>query len=174
MRKRPPAILFWLLAALSTAMLAVLLAVVGGIVPVDAGSDRAGSATELAPSPEAVTQTAETTTETTPESTGTTEEPQPEASAATTTATPQPTPTLVVVTASRGDSWFSARVGSESGRVLDERVLTQGESVSLRGARIWLTVGAAGNVDVTVNGEPRAISPGTVELVLTRAGSSAN
>ena len=76
--------------------------------------------------------------------------------------------------ASRGDSWFSARLGSESGRVLDERVLPQGESVRLRGERIWLTVGAAGNVDLTVNGKPRDIAPGTVELVLTRPVSAAS
>ena len=170
MRKRAPAILFWFVAALSVAMLAALLAVVGGVVSLDPPSDRAGGAMELAPSPDAVTQTTETTTE----PTATTEEPEPEAPAATTTATPQPAPTLVVVTASRGDSWFSARVGSESGRVLDERVLPQGESVRLQATRIWLTVGAAGNVDVTVNGEPRTIAPGTVELVLTRGGSSAN
>ena len=170
MRKRAPAILFWFLAALSAAMLATLLAVVSGVVPVDAPSGRSGGATELAPSPEPVTQT----TETTAEPATTTEEPEPEAPAATTTATPRAAPTLVVVTASRGDSWFSARVGSESGRVLDERVLPQGESVRLQATRIWLTVGAAGNVDVTVNGEPRTIAPGTVELVLTRTGSNAN
>ena len=76
---------------------------------------------------------------------------------------------MVVLTAVRGDSWFSARVGSENGRVLDERVLVQGESVRLRATRVWLSIGAAGNVEVTVDGKPKELSPGTVSLVLGRA-----
>ena len=35
--------------------------------------------------------------------------------------------------------------------------------------RIWLTIGAAGNVDVTVDGKPRQLAPGTVSLVLGRS-----
>ena len=78
-----------------------------------------------------------------------------------------PATAVVVMRAVRGDSWFSARLGSEEGRLLDERILTQGESVRLAGRRIWLTVGAAGNVELTVNGKPRPLSPGTVSVVLT-------
>jgi Domain of unknown function (DUF4115) len=166
MRKRVDAILFWCLAALSAVMLAALLAAVGGVIPVDPPRASSTPATEVAPLP---ASTAESTTAA-PETQTTRDETPP----VTTTAAAPPRPTLVVVTASRGDSWFSARVGSESGRVLDERVLPQGESVRLQGERIWLTVGAAGNVDVTVNGRPRTIAPGTVELVLTRTSSSAN
>ena len=66
----------------------------------------------------------------------------------------------------RGESWYSARVGSENGRVLDERVLALGETVRY-GERIWLSVGAAGNVDVTVDGKPKELAPGTVSVVLT-------
>ena len=80
----------------------------------------------------------------------------------------EPAQTVVVLSAVRGDSWFSARVGSETGRVLDERVLSQGESVRLRATRIWLSLGAAGNVEVTVDGKPKALSPGTVSVVLSR------
>jgi hypothetical protein len=50
--------------------------------------------------------------------------------------------------------------------VLEERLLAQGESVELRGARVWLSIGASGNVDVTVNGEQREIQTGTVAVVL--------
>ena len=53
-------------------------------------------------------------------------------STTTSTAPTVPEQVVVVLAAVRGDSWFSARVGSESGRVLDERVLAQGESVRLR------------------------------------------
>jgi cytoskeletal protein RodZ len=92
---------------------------------------------------------------------------------ATTTGTTEPatnttSPSLatVVVTASRGDCWISARLGSETGRVLEERLLAQGESVTLRGAQVWMSIGAAANVDVTVNGEDRELRSGTVAVVL--------
>ena len=52
------------------------------------------------------------------------------------------------------------------GRVLDERILAQGESVTLRGKRVWISIGAAANVDVTVNGEDRELQSGTVAVVL--------
>ena len=54
-------------------------------------------------------------------------------STTTSTAPTVPQATVVVLAAVRGDCWFSARVGSESGSVLDERVLAQGESVRLHG-----------------------------------------
>jgi len=47
-----------------------------------------------------------------------------------------------------------------------ERVLRQGETVKLRGRRIWLQLGAAGNVDVTVDGKDRQIPSGTTNVVL--------
>lgn len=172
MRKRAPDILFWFVLALSALVLAGLLLVVGGVVPVDDPADRAADVSESAPAPAPAART--TLDAETPRKT--TRRPAPPAAtttAGTTTAKPA-SATLVVVTATRGDSWFSARLGSESGRVLDERVLAQGESVQLRGERIWLTVGAAGNVDLTVNGKPRDIQPGTVEVVLSRSGSGAS
>ena len=94
--------------------------------------------------------------------------PAPPTTSATTTTTNTAAPALatVVVTASRGDCWISARLGSESGRVLEERLLAQGESVTLRGARVWMSIGAAANVDVTVNGEDRELQSGTVAVVL--------
>jgi hypothetical protein len=81
------------------------------------------------------------------------------------TTTP-PALATVIVTAARGDCWISARLGSETGKVLDERILAQGESVTLRGARVWLSIGAAANVDVTVNGQDRELQSGTVAVVL--------
>ena len=84
----------------------------------------------------------------------------------TATNTTPPSLATVVVTAARGDCWISARLGSENGRVLDERILAQGESVTLRGERVWMSIGAAANVDVTVNGEDRELQSGTVAVVL--------
>jgi hypothetical protein len=72
----------------------------------------------------------------------------------------------VIVTAARADCWISARHGSENGPVLEARLLAQGESVTLRGARVWMSIGASGNLDVTVNGEERELQSGTVAVVL--------
>jgi hypothetical protein len=73
---------------------------------------------------------------------------------------------LLTIRASRGSCWISAHRGSASGALLAERVLQEGDSLSLRARRIWLELGAAGNVDVSVNGRPRTVSSGTTELVL--------
>jgi hypothetical protein len=83
------------------------------------------------------------------------------------TRTVRATPvTSVTVTATRGDCWISAHRGSATGPVLAERLLAEGEAVTLRGSRIWLQLGAAGNVDVRVNGRARPIPSGTANLVL--------
>ena len=36
----------------------------------------------------------------------------------------------------------------------------------LHAVRIWLSIGAAANVDVTVNGKEHKLHPGTVSVVL--------
>jgi Domain of unknown function (DUF4115) len=72
----------------------------------------------------------------------------------------------VLITASRGDCWVSAHRGSEQGALLAERTLAEGSTLTLRAPRIWLELGAAGNVDVTVNGRARRISSGTTQIVL--------
>jgi hypothetical protein len=152
-RQSLSSILFWAIASLSAVLLVFLLLVLGGVVPVDSPDVPAATGpAAVAPPP------APTTTATEHPATATTRPAETSAPAG---------QTVVVVTAARGDSWFSARVGSENGRVLDERVLAQGESASFRGNRIWLSVGASGNVDVTVGGEPTTLPPGTVSVVLT-------
>jgi hypothetical protein len=57
----------------------------------------------------------------------------------------------------------SAHEGSPRGPALVERVLRTGETVTLRGRKIWLELGAAGNVDVSVDGKARPIPTGTDE-----------
>jgi hypothetical protein len=146
-------ILFWSIASLGALLLVFLALVLAGVVPVDSPGEPAATEPEaVAPPP------APTTTVTQPPATAVTRRTETSAPAA---------QTVVVVTASRGASWFSARVGSEQGRVLEERVLEQGESATFRGSRIWLSVGASGNLDVTVDGEPTTLPPGTVSVVLT-------
>lgn len=157
-------VLVWTLAVVALALFGFFVALVAGALPIDepaAPPDTgvlAESQTEPVdePTTTAVTKRVRRTT------------PAPPTTSATTTTTNTAAPALatVVVTASRGDCWISARLGSESGRVLEERLLAQGESVTLRGARVWMSIGAASNVDVTVNGEDRELQSGTVAVVL--------
>ena len=72
----------------------------------------------------------------------------------------------VQIVASRGDCWVSAHEGSPRGPALVERVLHTGETVTLRGRKIWLELGAAGNVDVSVDGKEQSIPTGTTNVVL--------
>jgi hypothetical protein len=72
----------------------------------------------------------------------------------------------VRIAATRGDCWVVGHAGSAAGPVLIERVVRSGEQVTLRARRIWLELGAAGNVDITLNGKARAIPSGTTNLVL--------
>ena len=154
-RQTLSSILFWSIASVTILLLVFLALVMAGVVPVDSPSGTA--ATE----PEAVASE--------PAAPGTRSDPEPTQTTSTTERAPAPAAAIVVVTASRGDSWFSARLGSENGRVLDERVLAQGDSVRFRAAKIWLSIGASGNVDVTVDGEPTTLPPGTVSVVLARS-----
>ena len=147
-------VIFWVLACMSAAALVALLLVVAGVIPIDDASEPESSPTGL-----------ELPRATTPPTTQAAE--RLNTSDTTAPQAVEPAETVVILTAVRGESWFSARVGSENGRVLDERVLALGETVRLRGERIWLSVGAAGNVDVTVDGKPKELAPGTVSVVLT-------
>jgi len=72
----------------------------------------------------------------------------------------------VQIVASRGDCWVSAHEGSPRGPALIERVLRTGATVTLRGRKIWLELGAAGNVDVSVDGKARPIPTGTTNVVV--------
>jgi RodZ C-terminal domain len=72
----------------------------------------------------------------------------------------------VVVKATTGDCWLQARAGSAKGRVLYEGTLVQGTSIRFRAKRVWLRLGAASHVLVTVGGKPHEIPTGTVDLLL--------
>jgi hypothetical protein len=78
------------------------------------------------------------------------------------------TPTTVVITikASRGDCWVNAHRDSATGEQLAYETLQQGKTITLRGPRIWLQLGAAGNVDITVNGRARPVPSATTGFVL--------
>jgi len=151
-------ILFWVLAAASAVLLVALALIVGGVIPIDPASQPPSTSPDSLQQPQSTTK------------------PRATARIAESVTTPVATTptgseaTVVVLSAVRGASWFSARVGSEHGRLLDERVLAQGETVRLRAERIWLSIGAAGNIEVTVDGEPKELS-GTVSVVLPTPGT---
>jgi hypothetical protein len=167
---RPTDVLFWMLAMLALASVVLFMLVLSGAVAIDS-SPTASQTTETTKTTSAAAASpAKTTTRTKPAAAPTT---------ATKTATQAPAPaqkpaqlTTVVLTASRGDCWFQARAGSAEGKVLDERVLSQGESTSIKSKSVWLTVGASGNLDVTVNGKPEALAAGTVSVVLGANGTA--
>jgi hypothetical protein len=79
---------------------------------------------------------------------------------------PPAAPLRITIVASAGDCWIAARRGSSTGSVLAERLLSQGEELTLRGRHVWLQLGAPANVAITVDGKPRAVPFGTTELVL--------
>jgi hypothetical protein len=67
----------------------------------------------------------------------------------------------------RGDCWMSVRRGSADGEVLYEGVLASGRSIRFIAHRLWLRLGAASNVELSINGRSVGDVPnGTVELVL--------
>jgi len=79
----------------------------------------------------------------------------------------------IVVSATRGATWLTARAGSASGKVLFEGYLAQGRSLRYQLKRVWLRLGAAADVDVSVDGKlvGRALV-GTVNVLVSRAGAT--
>lgn len=168
MRKWSPGeLFFWVLAAVAAVSLAFFLLVLSGAGPV--ASEDPLPATQPAAVPVVAAPAHDR-----PDAETSRVERQTETSSTTANAAREQSGQLVtvVVTANRGDCWVAARVGSASGRVLEERILRQGESVRLRAARIWLSLGASSNVDVVVDEQPREVPAGTVELLLTPRSST--
>ena len=89
--------------------------------------------------------------------------------------TPRVPPTPVLrgfqIVATRGNCWLSIRDGTATGAVRYEGLLEQGQTVRLRSRSIWLSAGAAGNLDVLVDGKPVPLS-GTIETILPANGGS--
>jgi hypothetical protein len=57
------------------------------------------------------------------------------------------------VTADGGASYLEVRVGSATGRPLWTGVLAEGQSLRFAKRRLWLRLGAAGNLSLELNGE---------------------
>ena len=77
----------------------------------------------------------------------------------------------LVLTAARGDCWVQVRAGSADGEVLFAGILEQASTRRFTGERLWLELGAAENVDATINGEPvERLAGGPSTAVVTPAG----
>lgn len=104
----------------------------------------------------------------------TTTAPPPPAPTTTAPAAPSPAaPRLarLAIAASRGDCWLEVRAGSASGRVLYAGFLSQGDSRPFKARRLWVRLGASGNVDLRLNGRSvRSVPVGTVVLLVGRKG----
>jgi len=102
--------------------------------------------------------------------------PLPHTPASTTTPPPAPRTTTqkpvrarIALVATRGPCWLSVRIGSDTGRVLYERTLEQGQAVGFSGPRLWIRIGAPWNLDATLNGKPVQL-PGSLGNVVATPG----
>jgi Helix-turn-helix domain/Domain of unknown function (DUF4115) len=77
----------------------------------------------------------------------------------------------LVIAAEEGGSWVEAHSDSETGPVLFAGTLDTGREVRLSARTIWLRLGAASNVSLTLNGRPAPTELfGTVDVLVTSRG----
>ena len=69
-----------------------------------------------------------------------------------------------------GASWLSVRRGSREGRLVWEGTLGRSASLRFHGERLWLRLGAPGNLTARLNGERVALPARTSILLATRSG----
>jgi hypothetical protein len=135
--------------------LAAILILVGMALALGGGDDERGA--DPPPAPPPTTQPAPVTTATTPTTTPPPVAPPPAAGAA-----------VLVVRATRGSSALSIRVESEEGASLFEGMVEEGRSVRVSSNRLWIRLGSASNVDLTINGRPvERLPPGAIDLIAT-------
>lgn len=150
MRQKLEPIAFWGLTAVAVGLAVLLGAILsGGLV-----SEPTGVGPTLSVAAEATTSTDPAPPRTTPAAT--VRQPSAAARAAMT----------VVLRAARGDCWVEARAGGTEGRLLYFQLLPVGKEARLSARRIWLSLGAAQNLDVTVNGTRRDLGTGVVSVLL--------
>lgn len=75
--------------------------------------------------------------------------------------------------AARGDCWLVIRSGSAQGPIRFAGILQRGAAAQARGRRLWVSLGAAANLDATLNGRRlRSFPTGTIDVVVTPDGVS--
>jgi hypothetical protein len=73
--------------------------------------------------------------------------------------------------AARGSCWIVIRSASSTGAVRYVGTLVQGTSLQARGKQLWVSLGAAGNLNATLNGKRLQRFPtGTIDVIVTDAG----
>jgi hypothetical protein len=96
--------------------------------------------------------------------------------AQTSTPAPEPTPTKTIsgltpartvlvdlhIDGHRNGSWTEVRRNSATGAILYSATLGDGQSLHLRGRKLWTRFGAASNLTITANGRPVQLQ-GTIE-----------
>jgi transcriptional regulator with XRE-family HTH domain len=96
---------------------------------------------------------------------------RPPVSTAPAAQTPGPQLAKLLLQAARGRCWLDARLGSQHGRELHLGTLEPGQSVRLRGARIWIRLGAPSALDAALNGKRVALPSTTpVNVIVTATG----
>jgi len=74
----------------------------------------------------------------------------------------------LVLRAVTGECWVLVRSGSAKGKTLYEGFLEQGTSREFTGARLWVRLGAAHRLSVTLNGRPvKDLPAGTADVLVT-------
>jgi cytoskeletal protein RodZ len=87
----------------------------------------------------------------------------------------KPKPTVAVLSAARGRTWLSVRVGDENGEVLYQGVLEQGETVRFGVKQnLWVRMGRPWLMDIRLAGRMVGGLPNqSANLLLTRDGAEA-
>jgi Helix-turn-helix domain/Domain of unknown function (DUF4115) len=152
--ERKPALWLPLLAALAPVAVIVVVYALGKTDKGESAPEVDRSASSIVTSPEpsvAVEPTAETVS------------PAP--------AAPTRRTVNLVIAAEENGSWVEAHSDSETGPVLFAGTLDRGREVRLSARRIWLRLGAASNLSLTLNGRPAPNELfGTVDVVVTSQG----
>jgi hypothetical protein len=89
------------------------------------------------------------------------------------TPPPATLPKTAVLVASRGATWLDVRYGSQSGRLIYENTLPQGQTVKvpLTHGPVWMRIGLPANLDVRVGGKLAHGLPSQVgNVLLTQHG----
>lgn len=95
--------------------------------------------------------------------------PAPEAPAAASRPA-APTGVELRLAARGGASWLAVRRNSAKGAIVWKGLLGGGRSVRLRGGRLWIRIGAPGNLAARLNGERVALPPRTSTVVARASG----
>ena len=107
-----------------------------------------------------------------PATTGqTTTESQTDTTAGPAQTTPKPAkPARLVITAVRGDCWMQVRAGGVNGRLLFEGTVEQGQTQRfVKYKRLWLELGAPGNLSAKLNGRRLQDFPTRSSIIVVTA-----